>query len=257
MTQGVRQDLQLRWGNRFAAKRDVPWHSHEETEFVAVTKGKCRIRVGDQKVLEGARGAIFILPAKVAQYQETLGVTRTTYIGFNLPSGLFDESARVLTFQKGDPALRWIEQLCDNRQWHPPLSNEVSRNLLVALLQRIGDMDIAMGSRAQMHPAVGLAQAYLETHLNQPLSLVRVARAASVSASHLSALFTAEFGVGPMRYLQRLRLERARWLLSNPYLRIHEISEACGYEDVNYFTRLFRRSFGMSPGRWRKSRRRQ
>jgi transcriptional regulator GlxA family with amidase domain len=94
----------------------------------------------------------------------------------------------------------------------------------------------------------------LETNLHQALTLRSVARAVGVSASHLSALFAAQCGVGPMHYLQRLRVERACWLLSNPYLRIHEVAEACGYEDVNYFTRLFRRSLGISPGHWRTKR---
>jgi AraC family L-rhamnose operon regulatory protein RhaS len=115
-------------------------------------------------------------------------------------------------------------------------------------------MEIAIGSRARLHPAVRSTQAYLEANLHQTLTLGSVARAMGVSASHLSALFATQCGVGPMHYLQRLRMERACWLLSNPYLRIHEVSETCGYEDVNYFTRLFRRSLGISPGRWRTNR---
>jgi transcriptional regulator GlxA family with amidase domain len=160
----------------------------------------------------------------------------------------------VLIFDPTDPALQWIEQLCDSRLTRPPLSNEVSRAILLALLRRIGDMDAATGSRARLHPAVRMAQVFLETNLHQALTLESVARAVGVSTSHLSALFATQCGVGPMHYLQRLRMERACWLLSNPYLRIHEVSEACGYEDVNYFTRLFRRSRGISPGHWRTSR---
>ncbi len=250
---GISQDLQLRWGNRFTATRDVPWHTHAETELVAVTKGRCRIRAG-QQILEGMRGAVFVLPARVAQYQESPGMTRTTYLGFDLPPGLFDESARVLTFDPSDPALQWMEQLCDAGRAHPPLSQDAGRALLMALLRRLGDMDMATGSQAQFHPVVRAARAYLETNLQQAPALATLARAAGASASHLSALFTAQCGVSPMHYLQHLRLERACWLLANPYMRIHEVAEACGYEDVNYFTRLFRRSLGISPGRWRTNR---
>jgi AraC-like DNA-binding protein/mannose-6-phosphate isomerase-like protein (cupin superfamily) len=248
------QELQLRWGDRFASAKDVPWHSHAETELVAVTKGRCRIRIGE-RVLEGGRGAIFVLPAQVAQYQETMGVTRTTYLGFDLPPGLFDESARVLVLDSADPALQWMEQLCDSRRMSLPLSKEVGRALLMALLRRLGDMDTATGSQAGLHPAVRAAQIYLEANLQQSLTLAALARTAGASASHLNALFTAQCGVSPMHYLQRLRLERACWLLANPYLRIHQVAEACGYEDVNYFTRLFRRRFKTSPGRWRSSER--
>jgi len=247
------QELQLRWCNRFAAGRDVTWHSHAETELVAVTRGQCRIRLGEQ-VLEGVRGSLLVLPAGVAQYQETIGDTRTTYLGFEAPPGLFDESARVLKLDSDDPALEWMEQLCDSHLARPPLSPEVGRTILTALLRRIGDLDAATGSQARLHPAVRTARAYLEANLARVLTLADIAHAAGVSASHLSALFAAQFGAGPLHVLQRLRLERACWLLSNPYLRIHEVAAFCGYEDENYFTRLFHRRMGMTPGMWRRKR---
>jgi AraC-like DNA-binding protein len=242
--------LELCWSDRFSSTQDVATHSHAETELVSVTRGKCRIGVG-QQILEGARGSLFVLPAQVAQYQETLGLTQTTYVGFTLPARLFDESARVVHLPPDDPALAWMEQLCDGRRARPPFSKEASRALLSALLRRIADADEATGSLARFHPAVRAARAHLEAYLQQNLTLGNLAKTVGASPSHLSALFAAQCGVSPMQYLQRLRLDRACWLLANPYLRIHEVAEACGYEDVNYFTRLFRRRFRISPGRWR------
>ncbi len=247
------RELRFRWGDRFASYKDVPWHTHAETELVAVTKGRCRVRVGEC-LLDGERGAIFVLPARIAQYQETLGATRTTFLGFDLPPGLFDESARVLAFDPDDPALLWMEQLCDGSRLRPPLSNETGRMLLIALLRRLGDMDMATSYKARLHPAVQAARAYLEANMRQSPTLTMLARTVGVSTSHLSSLFTAQCGVSPMHYLQQLRLEHACWLLANPYLRIHEVAEACGYEDVNYFTRLFRQHYKTSPGRWRAKR---
>ncbi|HEX4139384.1 MAG TPA: helix-turn-helix domain-containing protein [Candidatus Methylacidiphilales bacterium] len=241
---------ELRWGARFASSRDVPWHTHRETELVAVTRGRCRIRVGEG-VWEGARGSVFVLPAGQAQFQETHGFTRTTYLGFTAPPGLFDERVRVLRFEPSEPALGWIEQLCDGHQNHPAFSVSTSRVLLLALLRRIGDRDAASGAGSHLHPAISAAIAHLQANLPHAHTLAGLARAAGVSASHLGALFVQHCGTGPMRYLQRLRLERACWLLAGPYLRIHEVAAACGYEDVNYFTRLFHRRLGKSPGRWR------
>jgi AraC-like DNA-binding protein len=122
------------------------------------------------------------------------------------------------------------------------------------LLRRITDMDTATGSEARFHPAVRAARAHLEANPAQLHTLRELARSAGVSVSHLTALFAEECGVGAMRYLQQLRMERACWLLANPYVRVREVAASCGYEDVNYFTRLFHRRFGVSPGRWRKKR---
>jgi len=247
------RELQLSWGGRFHGDKDVLAHSHKETELVLVTTGRCRIAVAGLE-LEGGEGALFVLPAEEVQYQTTLGIAGTTFIGFRSAPGLFDESARGLTIEPNDPARMWMEQLCDWQLVRPSLGPELTRRLLEVLLRRIAELDAASGTREQLHPAVVAAIAHLEHDLARPLQLAELASAVGVSVSHLGALFVEQCGCGPMRYLQERRLERAQWLLDNPYLRIHEIAQACGYDDVNYFVRLFRRRFGQPPGQWRRSR---
>ncbi len=247
------RELRFCWGGRFNSSNNVGWHEHEETELVAVRKGRCRIEVGELG-LEGERGSLFVLPAGVAQRQETHGLTGTTFLGIKVPVGLFDESARVLPLSESDPILHWIEQLCDWQEVRPKMSEDVNIRLLEIILRRISELDTVLGTRSQQHPAVAAAIRHLQQNLTQPLLLENIARQAGVSASHLGALFAADCGCSPMQYLQRSRLERACWLLDNPYLRIHEVATACGYEDVNYFVRLFNRRYGQPPGKWRKAR---
>lgn len=248
-----RTELRLSWGGRFDAATDALEHAHAETELVMVTAGHCRIEVGGRS-LDGGEGSLFVLPAGVAQYQTTLAPTKTTFIGFRCPPEIFNESARVLKVAPDDPVRSWLEQLCDWQLVRPSMGAEVTRRLLEVLLRRIAELDAASGTREQMHPAVAAAMTQLEDDLARPLQLAELASKVGVSISHLGALFAEQCGCSPMRYLQERRLERARWLLDNPYLRIHEVAQACGYEDVNYFVRLFRRRFGQPPGRWRRSR---
>jgi len=55
-----------------------------------------------------------------------------------------------------------------------------------------------------------------------------------------------------LEYLVRLRLNRALQLLvERPDLRVHEVGEAVGYPDTNYFIRLFRQREGSTPGQFR------
>lgn len=247
------REVRYCWGGRFNSSRNVGWHEHIETELVAVRRGHCRIDVGEHK-LDGERGALFVLPAGVPQYQETFTLTGTTCVGLLAPRELFDESPRVLSISPTDPTFQWMEQLCDWQLVDPPMNRDVAQRLLEVLLRRIGELDTMMGTRLQLHPAVAGAVSYLEQNLVEPLQLAELASRAGISASHLGALFNEQCGCSPMQYLQRCRLERACWLLDNPYLRIHEVAAACGYEDVNYFVRLFRQRFGQPPGRWRSAR---
>lgn len=243
----------LCWGGRFASAEDVPWHSHVETELVLVTRGGCVIEAGGRR-LAGSPGALFVLPAGVAQYQHTDGETHTTFVGLQARGSDLDETPRVLALAAGDPVHGSMEQLCDWPLVQPPLGAEFAGQLLGLLLRRIRDLDLAQGTRGRRHPAVGRVMAWVEENPAAPCTLDDLAKVAGVSASHLGALFTTETCGGPLRYVQRRRLERAAWLLENPYLRVHEVAAACGYEDVNYFVRLLRRAHGAPPGRWRRVR---
>ena len=90
--------------------------------------------------------------------------------------------------------------------------------------------------------------------MEQPIDVPALAAQSHVSTSHLTALFRRKFRCGPLRYHQNLRMSLARRLLLNPYLSIGEIAQNCGYEDVNYFVRLFRKRHEVPPAKWRQDR---
>lgn len=59
-------------------------------------------------------------------------------------------------------------------------------------------------------------------------------------------------GVPPYRWLTKLRVERAKELLKDPRCELADIALLCGFVDQSHFTRVFSRSEGYSPGRWRR-----
>jgi AraC-like DNA-binding protein len=94
-----------------------------------------------------------------------------------------------------------------------------------------------------------------ERHSDSDLGLPDLAKAAHLSVDHLGRLFRAECGTSPMRYILRLRLNRARALLRRTDLSIKEVAHMTGFRDPLYFSRLFRREVGQAPsqGRWSSS----
>ena len=65
--------------------------------------------------------------------------------------------------------------------------------------------------------------------------------------------FKAALGKTPVDYLQGLRLGAARDLLQQTNLSLQEICALCGYQEVSYFTRLFRQYFQTTPGKYRET----
>jgi AraC-like DNA-binding protein len=79
------------------------------------------------------------------------------------------------------------------------------------------------------------------------------AEAASVSVAHLRNLVKHHYGVSPTALIQRQRLDRAAQMLRQHSDSVQEIAFDCGFSTVNYFHRVFRKHFGMTPGAWREA----
>ena len=94
--------------------------------------------------------------------------------------------------------------------------------------------------------------AWIEQHLDEPLTLDQVATRAGLSSYHFSRLFTARMGRSVMAHVRGRRLVRgARRLCDDPDLKLVELALDCGFESQEAFTRAFKRVFGVSPGRFR------
>ncbi len=89
--------------------------------------------------------------------------------------------------------------------------------------------------------------AYLHEHYREALTLSQLASHASLSVSQLVRLFRKKFNATPMEYVLDLRLEEARRLLRDSELSVSEIAFRAGFNDANYFSRMFRQKHGYPP----------
>lgn len=103
---------------------------------------------------------------------------------------------------------------------------------------------------------LGAVASWLRLSLARPITRAEMARRAGVAESTFAAAFRATYGVPPLRYLNDLRLERARDLLGSSRATVEEVSVTCGFSDLPWFSRSFRRRYGMTPSAWRRERRR-
>ncbi len=99
---------------------------------------------------------------------------------------------------------------------------------------------------------VKAALAYIREHCTeQHLSLGEVAEHVYVSQWHLSKLLNRETGQSFFDLLSGMRISRAKELLADPAIRIHEIAEKTGFSDVAHFSRSFKKITGCTPGEYR------
>lgn len=92
----------------------------------------------------------------------------------------------------------------------------------------------------------------LEEHYSEDLSIEQIARRVAHSASHISRVFADESGETIVKYLTRVRMEKAADLLRNTSVRVSEISAMVGYATPTYFGQVFRKTYGMTPNAYRE-----
>ena len=92
----------------------------------------------------------------------------------------------------------------------------------------------------------------VDSDLTADLSLAAHAAALEVNASYLSALFRRETGMTLSDYVARARAEHAVFLLNTTRMQVQSIAQHCGIQDVNYFTRMFKRVMGKTPTAYRQ-----
>jgi transcriptional regulator GlxA family with amidase domain len=98
-----------------------------------------------------------------------------------------------------------------------------------------------------LDPRITWAVAHMQRHLAEPIVIGDLAANVNLSRSRFRELFTRQVGVGPVQYLQRLRLRRARLLIERTFLSVKEVMALVGYNDPSHFSRDFRRVHGVSP----------
>ncbi|GAA2718280.1 helix-turn-helix domain-containing protein [Micromonospora olivasterospora] len=102
-------------------------------------------------------------------------------------------------------------------------------------------------NRAMLRARDAMDRAYAE-----PLDIPALARIAHVSEAHFIRTFRATFGETPHRYLQRRRVERAMYLLTQTDRDITDICFAVGFSSLGTFSRTFRQIVGESPTEYRR-----
>jgi AraC-like DNA-binding protein len=107
-----------------------------------------------------------------------------------------------------------------------------------------------LGSESQR--LVRKAMAFIHEHYAAPLTREEIARHVNASDGHLARCFRQETGLTPMTYLNRYRVRQAQTLLATTEQSVTAIALACGFADVNYFSRVFRQEVGQSALAYRR-----
>ncbi len=121
-------------------------------------------------------------------------------------------------------------------------------NLKIALFQK---QSSKQDDLQEERTILGITR-YLQEHLSEEISLSVLAEEFHLNPQYISQLFKSEIGVGFLAYLTNIRMEHAKKLLLTTALSIAEVSEQSGYGDYRVFTKVFKKSEGVTPSQYRR-----
>ncbi|MGN0169983.1 MAG: response regulator [Lachnospiraceae bacterium] len=121
-------------------------------------------------------------------------------------------------------------------------------NLKIALFQRRAS---ETDSPQEERTIQGITR-FLQEHLAEEVSLSVLAEEFHLNPQYISQLFKSEIGVNFLAYLTNIRMEQAKKLLLTTAFSIADVSEQSGYGDYRVFTKVFKKSEGVTPSQYRR-----
>ena len=93
---------------------------------------------------------------------------------------------------------------------------------------------------------------FINESYSERIKITDLAKMENMCMTAYNKEFKAQMGISPTKYIINLRMQKATELLETTNYSIKEISVLCGYEDYNFFTRVFKSCMGISPTLYRK-----
>lgn len=236
-------------------------HWHPETELLAVREGKLQLSLNGTRITLN-KGQTVLIPSGMIHS----GIpTRCRY-----ECTVFDRRS-ILHILKGDsyhqiksffttPAI--LPPSPELEQWFSALRRAEAGfeadvlsavySLIARWLKSPPKHLVDLPRRKSQLPPFEQAVLYLQDHFGEQISLKDLADAAELSENYFGEYFKNVTGETPIQYLSKYRVERAAEELRDGEKSVTEISLECGFNDLSYFIKTFRKHYGTAPGKYRK-----
>lgn len=127
------------------------------------------------------------------------------------------------------------------------------KELLVRILQSqrlqlVADESSVNNNSSRLH----FVLQYIHEHLTERIPVDVLCKKAYLSRNIFFKWFKEQFGITPLEYINRERVKLAKQLLANNSNSVGEVSLQCGFNDTNYFVRLFKNTEGITPGAYQE-----
>ncbi len=236
-------------------------HYHNNYEIYYLTKGQCWYFIDKRSYLL-SEGDIALIPLGAIHSTSYETPTHSRILincgEWFVPTSVRDKISDLPIFTVNPTIRKQIERIFSSieKEYRKPdeFSKDYIRTQVMQLLLIIARESLKDKKQKTESPIVEKAVKYISEQYHSNVTLDDISTACYVSREHLSRTFKRETGFGVNEYLNLYRLKKADALLRDrPDLRVVDIALRCGYNDSNYFSKVYKKMFGVSPKQTQKS----
>lgn len=238
-------------------------HWHERMEFLRIKSGKLNVVLGTKET-EATEGDLVIIPPKrlhrgytsdqAVKYDVVMFDIRSFYnqtdICKELLPAIYEGNVLFKSVSSNPETIRCIDFISANHH----LEGLEAISYVYQLLNSLFKNELIEFSDKPKDMVVKEITEYMEKHFSEDISTLDLCNKFGYTQSHLCRKFKKSTGLSPISYLTIIRLEYAGKLIKSGNESINHIASESGFSDSNYFTRCFKKHFGMSPTEYRKKR---
>lgn len=182
--------------------------------------------------------------AEKYKYQDSRIYTKTASM---LHRTFFDYIVQIDLYRDSYEAFR--NELLESACWaYTP--RMLSDALTEQMSRYVREYDGERGSES--NPAIRIAKKYISENYQSNITMGSMAEIVNLSPVYFSILFKREVGTNFLDYLTQYRLEVSKNLLKQVKYNINEVASLSGFQDSKYFSKLFKKTFGITPSEYRK-----
>lgn len=248
----------------------VPCHWHDELEIIITQHGQGIIHAGSRDITTSEHEGLFINSGVL----HSVG-GRCTFCSIVFDARLVGGNENSIFWKKyinpvingngfeflhlsaGYEALSLAESVIacfsDENFGYEFLAREYLSRFILLLAGNMPNIQRPSVHEVRSSQRVKIMVAFIHEHFSDDVNTQSIANSASVSESECLRCFHSVLGTTPIQYLQNYRLSIAGHLLASSDLQISDIAHRCGFSELSFFSRVFRKRHNLTPSMYRKN----